>query len=140
IFTDECHRSIYNLWRQVLEYFDAFLVGLTATPSKQTLGFFNQNLVMEYGHDRAVADGVNVDFDVYRIRTQITEGGSTVEAGLYVDRRDRATRKGRWERLEDDLDYDPAALDRAVVAVDQIRTVVRTFKQRLFSEIFPGRT
>ena len=75
IITDECHRSIYNLWRQVLEYFDAFLIGLTATPSKQTFGFFNQNLVMEYNHEQAVADGVNVDFDVYRIRTQITEQG-----------------------------------------------------------------
>src|SRR5262245_63450315 len=79
IVTDECHRSIYNLWRQVLEYFDAFLIGLTATPSKQTIGFFNQNLVMEYGHERAVADGVNVGYDVYRIRTQVTEQGSTVE-------------------------------------------------------------
>lgn len=44
IVTDECHRSIYNLWRQVLEYFDASLIGLTATPSKQTMGFFQQNL------------------------------------------------------------------------------------------------
>ncbi len=84
IITDECHRSIYNLWRQVLEYFDAFLIGMTATPSKQTLGFFNQNLVMEYNHEQAVADGVNVDFDVYRIRTEITERGSRVEAGYYV--------------------------------------------------------
>ena len=57
IVTDECHRSIYNLWRQVLEYFDAFIIGLTATPSKQTFGFFNQNLVMEYNHEQAVADG-----------------------------------------------------------------------------------
>src|SRR5207247_2086206 len=92
IWTDECHRSIYNLWRQVLEYFDAFLIGLTATPSKQTFGFFNQNLVMEYGHEQAVADGSNVDFTVYRIRTQITEQGSKVEAGLFVDKRDRETR------------------------------------------------
>ena len=82
IVTDECHRSIYNLWRQVLEYFDAFIIGLTATPSKQTFGFFNQNLVMEYNHEQAVADGVNVDFDVYRIRTLISEHGSTVNAGL----------------------------------------------------------
>jgi type I restriction enzyme R subunit len=73
VITDECHRSIYNLWRQVLEYFDAFIIGLTATPSKQTLGFFNQNLVMEYSHDRAVADGVNVGYEVYRIQTEITE-------------------------------------------------------------------
>src|SRR5215207_7631734 len=75
IVVDECHRSIYNVWRQVLEYFDATLIGLTATPSKQTLGFFNQDLVMEYNHVRAVPDGVNVGYDVYRIRTQVTEQG-----------------------------------------------------------------
>ncbi|MEA3439071.1 MAG: DEAD/DEAH box helicase family protein, partial [Chloroflexota bacterium] len=73
IITDECHRSIYNLWRQVLEYFDALLIGLTATPSMYTLGFFDQNLVTEYSHERAVADGVNVGYDVYRIRTRITQ-------------------------------------------------------------------
>src|SRR5256885_17052270 len=78
IVTDECHRSIYNLWRQVLEYFDAFLIGLTATPSKQTLGFFDQNLVMEYGHEQAVADNVNVDFDVFQIETEISKKGANV--------------------------------------------------------------
>src|SRR5690606_3111238 len=127
IFTDECHRSIYNLWRQVLEYFDAYIVGLTATPSKQTFGFFNQNLVMEYDHEQAVADGVNVDFNVYRIKTQITEHGSTVEAGLIVDKRDRLTRAMRWEQLEEDLTFSGTDLDRDVVAMDQIRTVIRTF-------------
>ncbi|HET7038104.1 MAG TPA: DEAD/DEAH box helicase family protein, partial [Thermomicrobiaceae bacterium] len=140
IVIDECHRSIYNLWRQVLEYFDAFLVGLTATPAKQTFGFFNQNLVMEYAHPQAVADGVNVDFTIYRIRTQITEQGATVEAGTWIDRRDRRSRKVRWEQLDDELTYSAAALDRDVVAEDQIRTVIRTFKERLFSEIFPGRS
>jgi type I restriction enzyme R subunit len=140
VFVDECHRSIYTLWRQVLEYFDAHLVGLTATPSKQTFGFFNQNLVMEYGHEQAVADGVNVDFDIYRIRTEITEQGSVVRAGEYVDLRDRETRRKRWEKLDEDLAYGAGELDRAVVAPDQIRTVVRTFRDRLFTEIFPGRT
>ena len=81
IFIDECHRSIYSLWRQVLEYFDGYLVGLTATPAKHTFGFFNQNLVMEYSHERAVADGVNVQFQKYNIRMKITEQGSTIEAG-----------------------------------------------------------
>ena len=140
IITDECHRSIYNLWRQVLEYFDAFLIGLTATPSAQTFGFFQQNLVMEYTHEQAVADGVNVDSDIYRIRTQITEEGSTIEAGQYVDRMDRTTRKVRWEQLDEDLTYTAKQLDRAVVAEDQIRTVIRTFRDRLFTEIFPGRS
>ena len=140
IITDECHRSIYHLWRQVLEYFDAFIIGLTATPSKQTLGFFHQNLVMEYSHERAVADGVNVGYDVYRIQTKITEEGSTVKAGYYIDKRNKLTRQIRWEQLDDDLDYPPEQLDRSVVTPDQIRTVVKTFKEKLFTEIFPGRT
>ena len=140
IVTDECHRSIYNLWRQVLEYFDAFIIGLTATPNKQTFGFFNRNLVMEYGHEQAVADGVNVNYDVYRIKTEITEGGSRVEAGYYVDKRDRETRTVRWEQLDEDLAYEADQLDREVVAMDQIRTTVRTFRDKLFTEIFPGRT
>ena len=139
IVTDECHRSIYNLWAQVLEYFDAYLIGLTATPSKQTFGFFKQNLVMEYNHEMAVADGVNVNYDVYRIRTQITEAGSKVEAGYSVQIQERETRKTRWEVLDDDFSYDPNQLDRQVVAPDQIRTIVRTFRDKLFTEIFPGR-
>ena len=112
VIVDECHRSIYGLWRQVLDYFDAFTVGLTATPNKQAFGFFNQNLVMEYGHEQAVVDGVNVDFDVYRIRTEITEQGSTIDAGLWTKFRDRQTRRSRWELLDDELPYTAAELDR----------------------------
>jgi type I restriction enzyme, R subunit len=140
IVTDECHRSIYNLWRQVLEYFDASLIGLTATPSKQTLGFFHQNLVMEYNFEQAVADGVNVDFDLYTIRTLISEHGSTINAGYYVDFRDRETRRIRFSKADQDIPYDADQLDRRVVARDQIRTIIRTFRDRLFTEIFPGRT
>jgi type I restriction enzyme R subunit len=145
VIVDECHRSIYGVWRQVIEYFDAFLVGLTATPAKQTFGFFDQNLVVEYGHAEAVADGVNVDFDVYRIRTRISEEGSTVEAGLVTKFRERETRRVRLEKLDEDVVYDAQQLDRDVVAVDQIRTVIRTFRDKLFAPledggIFPGRT
>ncbi|MEW5771094.1 MAG: DEAD/DEAH box helicase family protein [Pseudomonadota bacterium] len=139
IVTDECHRSIYNLWAQVLEYFDAYLIGLTATPSKQTFGFFNQNLVMEYNHEMAVADGVNVNYDVYRIRTAITEQGSQVESGYAVQIMERDTRKKRWEQLDDDFSYDPNQLDRDVVAPDQIRKIIQTYRDKLFTEIFPGR-
>ncbi|MDA8105878.1 MAG: DEAD/DEAH box helicase family protein [Nitrospiraceae bacterium] len=139
IITDECHRSIYGLWRQVLDYFDAFLVGLTATPNKQTFGFFNQNLVMEYPHEQAVADGVNVNYDVYQIRTKITQQGSKVDAGYYVDKRDRETRAVRWEQLDEELTYGANQLDADVVALDQIRTVVKTFRDKLFTDIFPGR-
>ena len=131
IIIDECHRSIYGVWRQVLEYFDAFLVGLTATPGKQTLGFFDQNLIMEYGHERAVADRVNVDFDVFRICTEISETGSTVDAGMVTEFRDRETREQRFDRMDDDLDYDTTDLDRRVVAPDQIRTVIATLRDSM---------
>ena len=139
IIVDECHRSIYNLWKQVLDYFDAFLIGLTATPAMSTIAFFDNNLVMEYAHEEAVTDQVNVDFTVYSIRTKITSKGSKIAKGETVLKRDLRTRKKRWEQLEDEVEYKAEQLDRAVVARDQIRTVIRTFRDKVKTEIFPGR-
>lgn len=136
---DECHRSIYSVWGDVLKYFDTFLIGLTATPSKQTIGFFDKNLVMEYSHEEAVADRVNVPYDVYEIRTRITEQGSGVDAGYYVGKRSRKTRRERQSILDDDLQYSSKDLDNSVVAPDQIRTIIQAFRDRLFTDIFPGR-
>jgi type I restriction enzyme R subunit len=141
VFIDECHRSIYSLWRQVLEYFDAYLIGLTATPARHTFGFFHQNLVMEYDHEQAVVDGVNVDFEIYKIRTKITERGSTIdtEDGTVIGLRDRRTRKVRWETPDDEVTYSASDLDRHVVAKDQIRLIVRTFRDKVLKETFPER-
>lgn len=141
IVVDECHRSIYNVWRQVLEYFDAFLIGLTATPTTQTIGFFNGNLVQDYTHEQAVADGVNVGYDVYRIETKITKDGAKLlrEPGVFVPHRDRRTKSKKYKELDDDVPYVATQLDRDVVAENQIRLVIRTFKEKL-PEIFPGRT
>ena len=105
IVIDECHRSIYNLWKQVLEYYDTFLIGLTATPDKRTFGFFNENIVSEYGHEEAVADGVNVGYDVYTIETEITKKGANITAQEYVDKRDRLTREKRWTQLDEEVEY-----------------------------------
>ncbi|MDQ3663319.1 MAG: DEAD/DEAH box helicase family protein, partial [Actinomycetota bacterium] len=140
VIVDECHRSIYGVWRGVLENFDAHLLGLTATPVKQTFAFFRQNLVSEYTYAESVVDGVNVDFDVYRIATDITAHGATVEAGSVVPVMDRRTRRQRYETLESDLTYGGGALDRAVTSPPQVRLVLETFRDRLRSEIFPGRT
>ena len=142
IVIDECHRSIYDLWSQVLLYFDAFLIGLTATPAGKTLGFFNQNLVMQYGHDEAVVDGVNVDFDVYRIKTRVTEEGATIAArpgDVYVEQRDKLTRRERLQLLTDDLTYTANQVDRDVVAPSQIRTVLREFRNAVLPAAFLGR-
>lgn len=140
IIIDECHRSIYNLWRQVLEYFDAFLIGLTATPTKKSIGFFNQNLVSEYTHEDAVIDRVNVGYDIYRIRTQKTEQGDTIEAGTTVSIRDRLTKQERLETLDNAEEYQGKQLDRSVIAPNQIRTIIQTFKDRVFADIFPDRS
>ncbi len=138
IIIDECHRSIYNLWRQVLEYFDAYLVGLTATPDKRTYGFFKKNVVSEYSHEKAVADGVNVGNEIYVIETERTKKGGTLKANRLVQKREKLTRKKRWETQDEDTTYSARQLDRDIVNPDQIRTVIRTFKEKL-PEIFSGR-
>jgi type I restriction enzyme R subunit len=138
VVIDECHRSIYNLWKQVLEYFDAFLIGLTATPDNRTFGFFNKNIVSEYTHEQAVFDGVNVGSDVYLIETEITQKGATIWKGQYVDHRETLSRKKRWEQLDEDVVYSRMELDNKVVNPNQIRTIIRAFKEHL-PEMFPDR-
>jgi type I restriction enzyme R subunit len=141
VVVDECHRSIYTLWRQVLEYFDATLIGLTATPAAHTYAFFHKNVVSEYTHAQAVRDRVNVPFQVYEVRTRVSEQGASVvaEPDTVVGRRDRQTRRVRWETLDEDLSYEARQLDRSVVVPDQIRTALREIRARLFTDIFPGR-
>lgn len=139
IIIDECHRSIYNLWSQVLDYFDAYLIGLTATPTKKTIGYFHQNIVAEYTHEDAVIDRVNVGYDIYRIKTEISEQGGLIEAGTNIEIRDRLTKQKRWELLDQDEQYQKTQLDRSVIAPNQIRTVIQAFKERCLPECFPGR-
>jgi type I restriction enzyme R subunit len=139
IVIDECHRSIYNLWKQVLDYFDASLIGLTATPDKRTFGFFKENIVAEYTYEQSVADGVNVGYDVYEIETEITQKGAELKAREWVDHRDRATRKKRWSETEEDTAYTGRELDRSVVNPSQIRQVIQAMKTAVETKIFPAR-
>lgn len=141
IVIDECHRSIYGLWRQVLEYFDAFLIGLSATPSKHTLGFFAQNIVAQYDLEKSILDKVNVGYEIFRIKTRISEQGSIIEANaeFQVPFRDKDTRKIGYESLEEDLEYSKADLDRSVLAPSQIRTILETYKNKVFDLLFPER-
>ena len=139
IFIDECHRSIYNLWRQVLDYYDAFLIGLTATPDNRTYGFFKKNVVSEYDHEKAVADGVNVGNEIFTIETEITKKGATIKAKQQIQHRERQTRRRRWEQQDEDENYSSKQLDKDIVNPDQILTVIRAFRDNL-PTIFPNRT
>jgi type I restriction enzyme R subunit len=138
IIIDECHRSIYNLWLQVLDYFDAFLIGLTATPDNRTYGFFKRNVVSDYSHEKAVADGVNVGNEVYTIETEVTANGTRVVAKQSIEKREKLTRKRRWEQQDEDEAYSAKQLDDKIVVPDQIRTIIKAFRDGL-AEIFPGR-
>jgi type I restriction enzyme R subunit len=139
IVIDEAHRSIYNLWKQVLDYFDAFLIGLTATPDKRTFGFFNENVVSQYTYEESVIDGVNVPYDVYTIETDISQNGETTKAGWFLDRRDKLTRSKRWQQEDEDTHYQKNDLDKKVVNPSQIRNIIREFKRALKTTIYPNR-
>ena len=139
IVIDECHRSIYNLWKQVLDYFDASLIGLTATPDKRTFGFFNENVVSQYTYEESVTDGVNVSYDVYTIETDISQKGDTIKAGWFIDRRDKLTRAKRWQQEDEDTEYKRNDLDKKVVNLSQIRNIIREYKRALRVDIFPNR-
>ena len=139
IVIDECHRSIYNLWKQVLDYFDASLIGLTATPDKRTFGFFNENVVSQYTYEESVTDGVNVPYDVYTIETDISQKGDTIKAGWFIDRRDKLTRKKRWQQEDEDTEYKRNDLDKKVVNPSQIRNIIREYRRALMTEIYPNR-
>lgn len=138
IIIDECHRSIYNVWQQVLTYFDAFLVGLTATPDKRTFAFFNENVVSEYRREQAIIDGVNVGEDIFLIETEVSQKGGYILKRV-IEYRDRLSREKRWEQMDEDFDYDKNKLDKDVVNPSQIRTVIKTFKENLFTLLFPRR-
>ena len=138
IIIDECHRSIYNVWQQVLTYFDAFLVGLTATPDKRTFAFFNENVVSGYRREQAIIDGVNVGEDIFLIETEVSQKGGHILKRV-IEYRDRLSREKRWEQMDEDFDYDKNKLDKDVVNPSQIRTVIKTFKENLFTSLFPRR-
>lgn len=138
IVIDECHRSIYNLWKQVLDYFDVFQIGLTATPDNRTFGYFNQNLVCDYGYEKAVIDGVLVPYNVFTIETEITKNGNIIKLGEKVDKRERLTRKKFWEAIDEDVEYSGKQLDKDIVNPSTIRTIIRATKENL-PAMFPDR-
>ena len=140
IIVDECHRSIYGRWKAVLDYFSgAHVLGLTATPTPDAYAFFNNNIIEEYTYDHSVLDGVNVPFRVYRIQTEITEHGGTLNAGTNVTETARQTGSETTYEVQRRLDYGPNTLDRSVVNPDQIRTVLEAYKRAIYTDLYPDR-
>ena len=137
IIIDECHRSIYGNWRKVLDYFSsAKMVGLTATPAPETLAFFNNNRIVNYTLEKSIADGVNVDYRVYRIKTQATEDGGAIREGEKVKKITRYTGTVETIKNQDETTYSKTELNRSIVNPAQIKLVLETYRDAVYTEMF----
>ena len=140
IVVDECHRSIYGKWKAVLDYFSgAKVLGLTATPTPEAFSFFNHNVIKKYTYDDSIVDGVNVPSRVYRIATEITEHGGSIEAGAVVVETSRKTKEKEERKVTAEVEYQPIQLDRTVVNRNQIRMVLSAYKDAIYTELYPER-
>ena len=140
IIVDECHRSIYGKWKAVLDYFsDAKILGLTATPTPEAYSFFNNNIIKMYTYDDSVVDGVNVPARTYRIMTDVTEHGGTIEAGTEIIEIPRRRNEPVAYTATQPIEYTPIQLDRSVINQDQIRKVLMAYKNAIYTELYPER-
>lgn len=137
IIVDECHRSIYGSWRSVLEYFSsARIIGLTATPAPETEAFFSNNRVINYTLERSIADGVNVDYRVYRIKTKATEDGGAIRDGEDFKQVTRYTGKVENVKNSGEKTYTGNELNRSIVNPSQIKLVLETYRDAVYTEMF----
>ena len=140
IIVDECHRSIYGKWRQVLDYFsDATVLGLTATPTPEAYAFFNNNIIEQYTYDDSVVDGVNVPPRIYRIITDVTAHGGTIEKGSKIIETAKRTGKSEIHAADINVEYGSIELDRSVVNKNQIREVLMAYKNAIYEDLYPER-
>lgn len=140
IIVDECHRSIYGKWKAVLDYFKgANILGLTATPTPEAYAYFNNNIIENYTYEHSVVDGVNVPARVYRIMTEVTEYGGSLDKGTAVTETARRTGNDTTYTVDQDKDYDAKLLDRSITNREQIREVLREFKKAIYDDLYPER-
>ena len=140
IIVDECHRSIYGKWKAVLDYFkDAKVLGLTATPTPEAYAYFNNNIIEQYTYDDSVVDGVNVPARVYRIMTEATVHGGTINEGEKVVELTRRTGELDEHTVSQRFDYSPKQLDRSVINQNQIESVLSTYRDAIYTDLYPYR-
>ena len=140
IIVDECHRSIYGKWKAVLDYFKgATILGLTATPTPEAKAYFNDNIIENYTYEDSVVDGVNVPARVYRIMTEATVHGGTIHQGEKVLELTRKTGEIIKHTTQHRIDYSPTDLDRSIINKNQIETVLSTYRDAIYSDLYPQR-
>lgn len=130
IIADECHRGYTskdtNVWRSVLEYFDAVKIGLTATPAAHTVAFFG-NPVYRYMVEQAVLDGFLVDYDAVKINSNVKINGVFLQEGEQVGKVDTETGQMQIEGLEDERTFDARDVERKITSPDSNKKIIREF-------------
>lgn len=140
IVIDECHRSIYGKWKAVLDYFkDAKILGLTATPTPEAYAFFDNNIVEKYTYDESVVDGVNVPARVYRISTNVTVHGGTINVGDTITEKSKKNGTTTERTATERIDFSPTQLDRSVTNPEQIETVLTAYRDAIYTDLYPDR-
>lgn len=140
IIIDECHRSIYGKWQAVLRYFNkAKIIGLTATPTPETQAFFDNNTVSNYSYDDSVRDGVNVPYIVFRIKTEVGELGGKINKNEEISKTSKLNASTQKENSPEPMKYLPKDLDRSIINEAQIRLVIQTFKDSIYTKLFEER-
>ena len=123
----------------MLDYFDAFLIGLTATPDKRTFGFFNQNSSANTPMKKPWPTGSTSATTSISSKPKITKKGADIwKANMSISAKSSPARSAgsSWTRMSP---IPPKQLDEEVVNPNQIRTIIKTFKATSLPEIFPGR-
>ncbi|WP_405737408.1 DEAD/DEAH box helicase family protein [Streptomyces sp. NBC_01537] len=123
VIADDCHRSVSPQWRALFDYFDAPVLGLTATPTDRALEVFQGNLVSSYTFEDAVADDRAVGVTVYSVGTLSTRPewtADTLEEGFGPDAEESPGHR------------------RSVVSGRALHAVLTAFKEGL-SSMFPER-
>ena len=130
IVCDEAHRSIYNKYKDIFTYFDAHLVGLTATPrdeiDKNTYGIFElENGVPTYGYElaQAVQDGYLVDFMSVETKLKLIEQGIVYDD---LSEEDKEAYENFFANEEGEMpeSIDSSALNEKIFNEDTIRKVL----------------
>lgn len=119
IIADECHRGYTSrdtaIWRNVLDYFDAIKIGLTATPASHTLAYF-RDVAYRYTTEQAILDGFLVDYDAVRINSNVRMNGAFLKEGEQVGIVDTSTGKIIYDALEDEREFGSTDIEQKITS------------------------
>lgn len=132
IIADECHRGYTskesNVWRTVLDYFDAIKIGLTATPAMHTVSFFGEP-VYRYTVNEAILEGWLVGYDAVKIKSGVLINGVFLKEGEQVGKLDTISGQLKIEGLEDERQFDASQVERNITVPDTNRKIVQELKK-----------